>query len=395
MGVRVRQRKKGKGEPWWVLVAHHNRRLYRKVGAKRAAEEVAAKIQARLALGEFDIEAERRGREERREPTFGEYAQEWLAVNVPARCREGSVGHMAALLRNHVLPAFGPLRLSEVTRGRIRDFIDAKVLAGRAPSTVNHMRAVVSGVLNKAVENELIAVNPALRLGRIKRANGAGDGENRNIDPLTREEARALLAAALAYFKRHHALVLLLLRTGLRIGEALALRWGDVDFHGRFIHVQRGLSRGRLQATKSGRDRRVDMSPQLTQTLAAHLAECKRKGLALGLGGAPEYVFTNEAGKVLSADNWRKRVWWKLLARAGLRRVRIHDLRHTYATLRLSKGDNVTDVSKQLGHASVKLTLDVYNHWVPGSKKSEVDGLDDEVPAPGGLEDGQAPRLNI
>ncbi len=111
--------------------------------------------------------------------------------------------------------------------------------------------------------------------------------------------------------------------------------------------------------------------------------------------GAPEHVFTNESGKVLSADNWRKRVWWKLLAKAGLRRIRIHDTRHTYATLRLPKGDNITDVSKQLGHSSVKLTLDVYNHWVPGSKESEVDRLDDEVPAPAGLGDGQASCRNI
>ena len=94
---------------------------------------------------------------------------------------------------------------------------------------------------------------------------------------------------------------------------------------------------------------------------------------------ALEYTFTNENGNILSVDNWRNRVWWKLLSKAKMRRICIHDTRHTYATLRLSKGDNITDVSKQLGHASVKLTLDVYNHWVPGSKKSEVDGLDDEV----------------
>ena len=76
-------------------------------------------------------------------------------------------------------------------------------------------------------------------------------------------------------------------------------------------------------------------------------------------------------------DNWRRRVFYKVLEKAGLRRIRIHDLRHTYATLRISKGDNIADVSKQLGHHSVKLTLDTYYHWIPGKKKSEVDELDD------------------
>jgi integrase len=78
----------------------------------------------------------------------------------------------------------------------------------------------------------------------------------------------------------------------------------------------------------------------------------------------------------------RKRVFYKCLEKAGLRRIRIHDLRHTYATLRISKGDNILDVSKQLGHHSVKITLDIYAHWMPGGKKSEVDELDGQQ-APG------------
>lgn len=68
------------------------------------------------------------------------------------------------------------------------------------------------------------------------------------------------------------------------------------------------------------------------------------------------------------------------LRQAGLRRIRIHDLRHTYATLRISKGDNIADVSNQLGHHSVKFTMDEYYHWFPGKKKSEVDALDDSHP---------------
>lgn len=382
MGVRVRQKKKGKGEPWWVLVAHNNQRLTRKVGSKQAAEEVAAKIQARLTLGEFDIEAERRGQEERSEPTFKEYAETWLSVNLPARCKEATVNDCAAILKKHVLPVFGDLKLTEVNRGKIRDFIDAKINEGKAASTVKHMRAVISGVLNKAVEDEVIPVNAALRLGKIKSSNGNEERENKKIDPLIREETVTLLTTALTHFKRAYPLILLLVRTGLRIGEALALRWSDIDFNGRFIHVQRGLSRGKIQTPKSGKDRRVDMSPQLVETLAAHRLECKRKGLALGLGDAPEYIFTNENGTFLSLSNWRRRVFNKILEKAKLRRIRIHDMRHTYATLRISKGDNIADVSKQLGHGSVKLTLDVYYHWMPGSKKSEVDGLDDLIVAP-------------
>jgi integrase len=97
----------------------------------------------------------------------------------------------------------------------------------------------------------------------------------------------------------------------MRIGEALAVKWGDIDFNGRFIHVQRGLSRMKIQTPKNGKTRRVGMSQQLAEALTAYRTECKKKGLALGLGDAPEYVCTNENGGFIISNNWRKRVFWK------------------------------------------------------------------------------------
>jgi integrase len=117
------------------------------------------------------------------------------------------------------------------------------------------------------------------------------------------------------------------------------------------------------------------MRPQLTEALKIYFTESKKKGLALGIG-EPKLLFTNEAGKPVDKDNWRRRVFNAAFKKAGLRRIRIHDLRHTYATLRISDGHNIADVSGQLGHHSVKLTLDVYHHWIPGQAKSEVDALD-------------------
>lgn len=236
------------------------------------------------------------------------------------------------------------------------------------------MKNVISGVLNKAVDNEIILANPAHRLGKI----GETKDNKKDIDPLTRKELKTLLDAVHTQFPEHYTLFLLLARTGMRIGEALALQWGDIDFTGRFINVKRSVARGRVTAPKNGKIRRVDMSLQLTEALKLHKLESKKKGLALGLGALPKYIFTSEVGGLIDVYNWRKRVFKKALQKAELREIRIHDLRHTYATLRISKGDNITDVSNQLGHYSVKLTLDVYDHWRPGKKKPEVDALDDD-----------------
>ena len=291
--------------------------------------------------------------------------------------KESTVHDYEALLKIHILPVFGILKLSEINRGKLKDFFAAKTLEGYTRSSASHMKAVISNILNNAVDNEIIPTNVSLGIKLPqKKKNGDEEEGDGAVDTLTAEETNLFLETVSEHFPKDYPLCLLLLRTGMRTGEALALRWGDIDFNRRFIHVQRGLSRKKIETPKSGKSRHVDMSQQLAETMTAYRTECKKKGFALGLGDAPEYVFTNERGGFIAPSNWRKRVFWKALEKAGLRRIRIHDLRHTYATLRISKGDSITDVSNQLGHYSVKLTLDVYNHWLPGGNKDQVDGLD-------------------
>lgn len=379
MGVIVRQKEKGKGKPWWVFIAHRGERTSRLVGDKKAAEEVASKIRAKLELNQFDFEVE----EKKPEPTFKEYATSWIKTIAPANCKESTVKSYDDLLRLHILPVFGPLKLAEINRGKLKDFFAGKILEGYAKSSVVHMKNAISGILAKAVDNEIISNNLSLGIKIAKKNMDDEEEDGEDVaDPLTAEETALFLKTVLEDMTRPYALssqyplFLLLVRTGLRIGEAFALKWTDIDFNGRFIHVQRGLSMMKIQTPKNGKTRRVDMSLHLTETLMAYRTECKKRGLALGLGDAPEYVFTNEKGKFIDLSNWRRRFFNKALEKAGLRRIRVHDLRHTYATLRIAKGDNIADVSYSMGHHSVKFTLDTYFKYLPGKKKREVDELD-------------------
>ncbi|MFC1838519.1 tyrosine-type recombinase/integrase [Thermodesulfobacteriota bacterium] len=131
-----------------------------------------------------------------------------------------------------------------------------------------------------------------------------------------------------------------------------------------------------MTTPKSGESRRVDMSIELASVLRGHITQAKKDTLRNKWGNPPEWLFYKENGEMIDGDNLRKRVFKKALEKAKLRHIRIHDLRHTYATLRIMKGDNIKDVSKQLGHHSIKITLDIYSHWMPGAKKSKVDELD-------------------
>jgi len=139
--------------------------------------------------------------------------------------------------------------------GKAKDFLASKIMEGFAASSVIHMKNVISGILNKAVDDEMLPSNVALRIGKIVQKSNGDEQENgkAGADPLSREETRLLLDVADGHYPKDYPLFLLLFRTGLRIGEAFALKWGDIDFNGRFIHVQRGLSRMKIQTPRTGR----------------------------------------------------------------------------------------------------------------------------------------------
>ena len=275
MGVRVRQKIKGKGNPWWVFITHNGKRTSRKVGDKKAAEIVASTIRAKLQLGEFGFE------DEKPIPAFKEYADSWIKTTVPATCKESTVRDYQDLLENHVLPVFGSMNMADITRGKVKDFLLDKINSDYAKSTVSHMKNVLSGVFAKALDDEIIQANPALQLG--KNFLKAKD-TNESITVLTSRELKLLLDTVKKHFAEHYALILLLARTGMRIGEALALKWGDLDFNGRFIKITQSVVRGKITTPKSGKTRRVDMSLQLLETLKAHELVSKKKGFTLGLG---------------------------------------------------------------------------------------------------------------
>ena len=377
MGVRVRQKKPGRGNPWWVFITHKGKRTSRQVGDKAAAEAVASKIRAKLKLGEFDLDEKKK----RPVPLFKDFAKGFMETYSAINHKESTQESYQHALDLHLLPYFGDMPLNEISRKEIKDFLTQKqtewFVTGKkkkrlSAGTVRNLKAYLSAILSEAVDDELIGFNPAARTGKLIKSK---DGK-KEIHPFTWEEKGLFEKAMQERYPRYYPLFLTALRTGLRLGELIALRPGDLDFNGGFIEVRRAYSRHRLTTPRSGKGRLVDMSNGLAATLKQHLIDRKKEALKKGWGEPPELLFYNTVGNKIEVHKLRARFFYKCLERAGLRRIRIHDLRHTYATLRISKGDNILDVSKQLGHHSIKITLDTYTHWIPGGKKSQVDELD-------------------
>jgi integrase len=103
----------------------------------------------------------------------------------------------------------------------------------------------------------------------------------------------------------------------------------------------------------------------------------KEETLRKAWGGVPDWVFCTEQGRPLDGDNLRHRVFYKVLAQAGMRRFRCHDLRHTFASLLIQNGESLAYVKDQLGHSSIQVTVDIYGHLIPGANRAAVDRLDD------------------
>jgi integrase len=362
MGVKVREKPLGSGI-YWIFINHQGKRKSKKIGIdEKIANKVAEKIKARLVLGELNIE-----KIEAPCPIFKAYSELWLSL--PHDWKESTRNSYKNNLNKHVYPVFGKQRIDEIKRKDLKAFFDKLLINGLSPGTISLVKAPISGVLSFAVDSEIIENNPldSLKINRKKRSF--------KIEPLTEKEVNILLDHAKLYMGGYYyPHILCSLRTGMRIGEIKALKWKDIDFEKRQVEVRRSCRRGRVTGTKTDKRRRVDMTPHLTETLKELRTRQKRFSLKNGQQ-VSEWVFANKKGQILSRAAFENALN-QCLKEAKLRRIRVHDLRHTYATIRLMRGHNVGDVSYQLGHSSIKMTYDVYAHWIPGQFKSEVDELD-------------------
>jgi integrase len=243
-------------------------------------------------------------------------------------------------------------------------------------------------MFNNAIDNGLTVPNPCVRMGKVNYKRG----DSKKVDPLTREEVSTLLGVVKEKMPEHYPLLLFAFRTGARAGEIVAVCPMDLDFNSRFVQICRNSSRGQTTTPKSGQSRRVDMSLQLTNELDGYVAKKKAAALTRELN-KPESewrksdevisevmespLFTRPNGKPLDPNDLRRQILYPALTAAGIRRVRFHDARHTFASLLLQQGESPTYVKDQLGHSSIQMTVDVYGHLIPGLNRQAVDKLDD------------------
>jgi integrase len=351
----TRQRGNGEGSiyqregrsGWYAAVTHAGRR---KILRGDTRHDVARQLDAAL------VARERGQLVTAPSQTLEAYLSTWLEQVVKQSVRPRTYVSYEGVVRLHVVPTLGRTRLDRLAPAQVQELLNIKLAAGLSPRSVDYIRQVLKTALGKAVKWGLI----------VRNAAQLADGprvESREVEPFTPDEARAFLSAVRG--DRLEALYSVALAVGLRQGEALGLRWSDVDLEDGLIHVRQQLQRlsGSLQLVplKTAKSRRtVALPASIVTKLREHRGRQLKERPAIGDG----YVFATVDGAPLDAHNVL-RAFKAVLSAAGLPDKRFHDLRHSCATLLLVQGTPIRIVMDLLGHSQISLTANTYSHVLP------------------------------
>lgn len=305
--------------------------------------------------------------------TLGEWLRYWLDNYGKVYLRPSSLTNYTGFLDNQIKnDPISTIKLNKLTTNDLQQFYNRMSESGRvqrkesqnkpkglSAKSVRNIHCFISHAMNRAVDEKLIAENPASRCILPKK-------EKKEIEilPLTDlqkffEEAKNSGVFEL-YFTE--------LATGLRRGELLGLKWTDIDFNANSIYVQRQITRTDGEVKESplktkNAYRQIIVPPEVSQILK----EKKDRE-----NGFSEYVFSSPTGGPISPDSVLKMLH-RVLKRAGLEKVRFHALRHTFATMALQNGVDVKTLSGLLGHYSAGFTLDTYGHITPAMKQDAAE----------------------
>jgi integrase len=363
MGVRVRE----KDGNWYLFINHHNRRAAKKIGPAtkenfKRANRLAERLRVELAFRE-------RIDEPPTLPTLAEYADSWLN-SVRTLRKTATWEAYSRHMTKFWVPALGKYRLDEVTRPLIKRVLIKLQDEGLNPGYVRNILTALQSCLAEAVDEELIKANPADRQGR----NIAKETPTA-IEVFTEDELRHLLDVARRDMPALYPKLFIMARTGMREGEMLTLQYGDLDFARRKIVVRRtwGSRNARknllcINTPKSGKARHIDMSPQLAEVLQTWLPHPR---------AATDWLFPGASGTRPMTPNGFTYLWERLLKRADLAHRGPHAVRHSYASILLDRGENPLYVKEQLGHASIRITMDTYGHLLRKKGPAGVATLDD------------------
>jgi integrase len=362
----ITRRKDGRWEGRYTI--HTGTEHKRKVLYGRTRAEVAEKLTKAMADRDgglvFDHENLR----------VEDYLDRWLKGSVRGNVKPITFESYERVLRVHVVPTLGRAKLNNLTPLHLQSLYRERLDSGLSSRTVQYVHVLMHRALKQAVRWGLLPrnVSEAVDPPRIHR---------KEMHPLSPVQARTFLEVARE--DRLETLYVVALHCGLRQGELFGLRWSDVDLEEGTLQVNRTLTQTKdgpvFTVPKTLKSRRnVRLTNSAVEALKRHSERQAQEMVKMDtLYEDQGLVLASEVGTPLNRQNVTQRSFKPLLLRAGLPKIRFHDLRHTCATLLLGKGVHPKFVQELLGHSTIAITLDTYSHILPGMGDQTVNAMDD------------------
>jgi integrase len=311
--------------------------------------EGSTKKKARDRLWEIEEKVDKRAYlPDKKVPLFSEVAEDWVEHKKP-NLRETTWEVYEGHVRNH-FEDFKDSKINRITTAKVEKFITKRQNKGMNIATLRKILVTLNQIFSYGVRHRYIDHNP---LSDAERPRGKGGHKDKKMVILTPEQIKALLLHTEEL--KYRILFALAIFTGARQGELLGLKWEDLDWANSQIHFKRTFNKGRFFDPKTAKSyRSVTLPPMVLDLLEKWKEVCSGSDL----------VFPNRNGNPINYSNMMNRHYKPALKAAGLPGIRFHDLRHTYASIRLDQGNSVVEVSEDLGHSTPTVTLNVYAHKV-------------------------------
>ncbi|MHA2231108.1 MAG: tyrosine-type recombinase/integrase [Candidatus Hodarchaeales archaeon] len=336
------------GQPWYVIVNDKGKIGARKFATRNEADACALRLQNDRHQRNVGCLATRTS------PEFRAYAEHYVGKYAKALCKQNTWRNYQRTIRIHLIPAWQGKRLDQIQRSDVVELVLKKSNEGLAPATIKSIKAVASSIFSFACEEDFLSTNPAVKVGKFIQKQD----QKKKISFLTRDEVSYFLDLTRRNFPKHYPFMLCAFRTGLRLGEILALAWEDMDPKRNIIEIRRSFSGGFFSTPKSRRTRFVDMSEQLKTVLIEHRKSLQYKfrgqlpACRVEIGEKSRevihLVFPNSTGKPMDGANFKHRVFYKIMQKAEIPHFRFHDTRHTFASLLLQQGESLHYVKSTL-----------------------------------------------
>jgi integrase len=306
--------------------------------------------------------------------TLAEFLKLWLRDYTKANLSPRGYERYESIVRVHLVPSLGSISLTQLRPEHVQKYYTAKLNSGLAARTVRYHHVVLHIALKTAVKWGLASRNVV---------DAVDPPRARNTEMKTWDEDNIIRFLNTAKGTPYYALFYTALFTGMRRSELLALRWQDIDFIFSQISVNRGLHQLNdgsyifTQPKSAKSQRTIALSPSAILVLKEHHEKQKLERIMQGIPLTDEdLVFSHPDGKPLR-PNTVSRAWTILAARAGVKVIRLHDARHSHASLMLKQGTHPKIVQERLGHSTISVTLDTYSHVAPGLQEAAANRFDE------------------